>query len=146
MVLESKNSFPSSIEFRKVSEDISIDDLKLGERVYSLLGNRLEKEGTIGLSPLPLPSRYSSGSIGARLREINGLLTIIQVDSAGPAEKTRLQLDDQILKINDADMSSAQKINRELSRYMPRDTIKMEWVRKADMLHRVVSFISTGPS
>ena len=109
-------------------------DDNLGEPIASVLPEEGFKYGILGMSPLSLPARFSTGSLGARLQEINGLPTVLQLDSLGPAERLGLQKDDQIITVDDKDVASAEKINRELAHYFPGDTIKVSWIREQDTL------------
>lgn len=106
----------------------------VGKDIWTAVSPAEIKNGVVGMAPRSMPAWRSSGSLRAGLQEIDGLPTVIQVDSLGPAYTAGLQKDDKIVLLNGKDVASAEKINKEFMHYFPGDTIRVSWIRGADSL------------
>lgn len=101
----------------------------IGRAIWTSISPTDTKKGVVGMAPQSMPAWQSSGSISARLQEINGLPTVLHVDSLGPAYIAGLKKDDKIVLLNGHDVASAEKINKEFMNYFPGDTVTVSWIR-----------------
>ncbi|TJZ59956.1 PDZ domain-containing protein [Sphingobacterium olei] len=133
IALQAPVKLRETIRWTSIADDVLTTD-DVGRRIWTAISPAEIKNGVVGMAPLNMPAWQSSGSISAQLQEINGLPTILHVDSLGPAYIAGLQKDDKIVLLNGNDVASAEKINKEFMNYFPGDTVRVSWIRGEDSL------------
>ncbi|WP_437917892.1 trypsin-like peptidase domain-containing protein [Sphingobacterium sp. LRF_L2] len=128
VALETSKKLKSGFKVTAIALDsIAVDDI--GINIWSLLNDQRMKTGTLGMVSQIIPAWTSSGSLGTRMQEIDGLPTLTKVDSAGAAYIAGLKDGDKMIRVNDHDVSSAEKINKEMLNYFAGDTIQLTYRR-----------------
>lgn len=132
VLLRSPVDFPVAIPVTELKKFYSI---YLGSPVLSVIADAGVKRGVVGMFDVNLPNRFSGGSLGVRLQEIDGMPTVTSVDK----ENSIFQKGDRISRVDNQDVSSAQKINSTLSSYYPGDTVMVQFFRgELDMQKTIV--------
>lgn len=127
--LSAEFSLSSGLDYKEGSACV-----EQGKFLFSAFPNDSLKISVTGLVLDSLPLRFSAGGIDFRLQEIGGLPTILDLDPSGAGSKAGLMKEDQIILINEIDVSSAAKINAQLVKFYPGDTLAIQFIRQADTL------------
>ncbi|MES2827486.1 MAG: trypsin-like peptidase domain-containing protein [Bacteroidota bacterium] len=112
-----------------------------------------ENLGSFLISPLPgglrvsmlssmaidMPKKFSAGFFGAGSVFRNGKVTVTRIIKGSPAEIIGVNIGDQIDSINKIPMTSADKYNSEMNKYMPGEMLTLTMVRDGKQLNSRVT-------
>lgn len=132
VLLQLKEDVKGSITIAQVEPDsLSFD--QLGK---FLLSPRLDTANSISVAgslPFSLPKISSTGFLGASIAHRSGPLLLMFVRKNSPAAAGDLRQGDEVISINNINISKAENYGAELQKYWPGDTVTMSLKREGNI-------------
>ncbi|WP_443937762.1 trypsin-like peptidase domain-containing protein [Pedobacter sp. MW01-1-1] len=135
VLLQLKSNPKSGISLKSILPASSMERRDLGKTLVSILPQEKKEISALSSGIFDIEKKVSTGYFGATANFVNEKIVLSRLNPRSPADIAGLAIGDQIKSVNGNPLKTPPDYAREIMKYEPGDTIRIEAIRKDSIIN-----------